>query len=424
MFNEDGYLFNNNKENHYISDDDINRLISFFDTKEKAWQEDINSKARSRYFDDFILDEMLLLNTKGTIVKYPFGKRALTFTSSRHFFRGENQIYPYSLPSLDRTIMDKNDQEKELYHALSCLRIERFTNFLWEFNSIPFWCTKSDINYKALAQHYGFKTHLMDLTNDFKVALFFATSKYDSSKDAYVPLTDEDISKDYKYGVIYHTPNYTINYPFGMAMSDLFFKYGLLDREYEIDSGVFDGVAFQIGYQPFLRCEMQNGYVMSLRNGRPLNENSYFEKIYFKQSLKLSKKVYDMMDKGKKVFPNEGINKAKKWLDEIKKTFKFTTADLDRVYDVDINKDIFKSKDEFKKELLSFSFDDNKIKLVDCINYDIPNHIKNTINESVNADKLFAKIDNNIFYKSDDLKHFNDMHNILYGDKKESNYEE
>ena len=47
----------------------------------------------------------------------------------------------------------------------------------------------------ALAQHYGFATHLMDLTNDFKAALFFATCKYVPETDSYRPLTQEAIDK-------------------------------------------------------------------------------------------------------------------------------------------------------------------------------------------------------------------------------------
>jgi len=36
----------------------------------------------------------------------------------------------------------------------------------------------SEVNYKVLAQHYGFTTFLLDLTNNVKRALFFATCKY------------------------------------------------------------------------------------------------------------------------------------------------------------------------------------------------------------------------------------------------------
>ena len=417
MFNKNGYLFDNNKEDHYLKDKDIENLIDFFNGNEKKWQENIGKIAKDRlYYDDFLLDEISLLNADGTIIKYPFGKRVLSFKNGRHFFRGENQIYPSSLPSLDRKIKNKSTIEKELYHALSCLRIERFTNFLWKFKAIPYWETKSEINYKALAQHYGFKTHLMDLTNNFMVALFFATSRYDSITDSYFPLTFEDInqSEDTKYGVIYHAPNFTIDYPFGMSSSELYLKMQNLDnKDYEIDSGLFDGIAFQIGYQPLLRCKAQGGYVMSLKNGKPINENSYFEKLLFKQSPELSKKIFELMDGGRKIFPNEGILKAHRWIDEIKDTFIFTKSDIDRVYDVDINRSVFNSKDEFIERLLSFSFNNHKISIADNIDYDIPKEIIDAVNESANINKIFDEL-TNVFYKSDDLEYFENRYNILY----------
>lgn len=54
-----------------------------------------------------------------------------------------------------------------------------------------------------MAQHYGFDTCLLDLTNDFKTALFFATCKYDYKTDSYRPLTKKDIeaTENSKYGI-------------------------------------------------------------------------------------------------------------------------------------------------------------------------------------------------------------------------------
>ena len=70
----------------------------------------------------------------------------------------------------------------------------------------------SEVNYKALAQHYGFETFLLDLTNDVRNALFFATCKW--VEDHFEPLTEEDImqSERSRYGVIYHTPDWMIDF--------------------------------------------------------------------------------------------------------------------------------------------------------------------------------------------------------------------
>ena len=62
-------------------------------------------------------------------------------------------------------------------------------------NIVPYWEAKlSDVNFMALAQHYGFETHLLDLTNDFMTALFFATCYYDNQKGKFFPLLSDKYS--------------------------------------------------------------------------------------------------------------------------------------------------------------------------------------------------------------------------------------
>ena len=77
------------------------------------------------------------------------------------------------------------------------------------------------------------------------------------------------------------------------------------DRPYTFYSGDLDGMAFQIGYQPLMRCHHQSGYIMPMMRGKCLQEDSRFEKMRFLQSEELSNQVFEMMDNGKKVFPNE-----------------------------------------------------------------------------------------------------------------------
>ena len=64
------------------------------------------------------------------------------------------------------------------------MRVWQFRKVVWQFDIVPYWEAKlSDANYMALAQHYGFETLLLDITNNAKVALFFATWQYDWDTD-------------------------------------------------------------------------------------------------------------------------------------------------------------------------------------------------------------------------------------------------
>lgn len=137
-----------------------------------------------------------------------------------------------------------------------------------------------DINLEALAQHYGFPTHLLDLTNDLRTAIFFATCKYDSCSDSFSVLTQQDIDRDEdsKYGYIFQAQQWTAEF-FNKGFLDKelnkSFYYKNLDKDFEdkkyyLQSGELDGVAFQIGYQPLLRCSYQSGYIYPMRNQEPL----------------------------------------------------------------------------------------------------------------------------------------------------------
>lgn len=77
-------------------------------------------------------------------------------------------------------------------------------------------------------------------------------------------------------------------------------------------------------------------------NEPSLQENWHFENMRFKQSEELSQQVYQMMDGGKKVFPNEGVNELQNYIEKIKHSVVVTKAELEAGNDCDgINKTIF-----------------------------------------------------------------------------------
>ena len=365
-------------------------------------------------------------NLKGVILDYPFRQKIITFGNTRNFFRGENQIYPKSIPSLNRKLelLDLDKRSGELYRAIANLRIIRFGDFIWNFDIVPFWEAKiSDVNYKALAQHYGFETSLLDLTNDFNIALFFATCKYIEEKDSYEPLTKEDIEKceETKWGVIYHSPNWMLDYYNGdniFRIQDRFTLKEMQEGKFEIDSGKFDGVAFQTGFQPFMRCSMQNAYVLPMKEDVPLQLNNRFEKIYFRQSPELSQKVFKMMKNGKKVMPAEGINSAKKIIDKIKSTLIFTENNIEEVYYNEVNKEIFPNIEQFKNAITSYKINKNSdtVKIVDKIEEDdLTDKIKQKINEEYNKIDLLEYVGKRILSRPQDREYFKQKCIQIYG---------
>ena len=311
-FDENGWLYPDPLKNitHDIDIAEINDLLKLAE-EEDYWSAGVREAVKKRLGKekddvrlDWIVEDSMIKNTGGTVISMPFGKDIITFNSNRHFFRGENQQYLKSVPSLRRRQEGKSKYECELVKTIAVMRSFQFAKFIWKIDVVPFWEAKlSDINIDALAQHYGFDTCLLDLTNDFRTALFFATCKYDYKTDSYRPLTKKDIeaTEDSKYGVIFHSPNWVLDYLNGGSF-EWHMRHLNDHREdpYSFYSGELDGMAFQIGYQPLMRCHHQSGYIMPMIDATPLQSDNRFEKIRFLQSEELSNRVYEMMDKGSK----------------------------------------------------------------------------------------------------------------------------
>lgn len=392
-FYEDGWLYPNPLKNitHDIDEEVINDLLKLAEEEDK-WAASVRETVKNRSKDkgdveqDWILEELMIRNTGGTVISMLFGKDIITFDSNRHFFRGENQQYLKSVPSLLRRQEEKNKYESELIKIIAVMRSYQFEKFIRKINVVPFWEAKlSDINVDALAQHYGFDTCLLDLTNDFRTALFFATCKYDYETDSYRPLTKKDIeaTESSKYGVIFHSPNWVLDYINGGNVEwQMQHMNDQREEPYSFYSGELDGLAFQIGYQPLMRCHCQSGYIMPMMKAIPLQNDNRFEKLRFLQSEELSNRVYKMMDGGKKVFPNEGIGKAVDILRTIQKASVFSEDDLLYAYNYGaVDTKIFPTIDELRKAITVFQVDGECISIQkDEIDYPITTSLLQEIN--------------------------------------------
>ena len=268
--------------------------------------------------------------TAGTRIYYPHGV-VIEQSARRNYYRGERSIYPASIASLLRSL-DKYEtrQEKELYRLVADMRVAEFRCFLQKFRHVHEW-KDSDVLYEPLAQHYGLETGWLDITSDFRTALFFATCRWDDRQKEWFPLTQKEIEsdEDHQYGMLFHMPSssMTLRWTQALELMQPFANEPVENTEgkktyqklkYPIYRGEQQNIVYPLGFQPFMRCHMQNGYGIFMRTPHPLQKDIGFEKLRFRHSEKLSQKVFEEMQGGKLVYPHEGLKEAQFIIDEIK----------------------------------------------------------------------------------------------------------
>lgn len=144
------------------------------------------------------------------------------------------------------------------------------------------------IDYEAIAQHYGIKTSLIDLTIDKWVAAFFATSRLDRSTGCYYP-----VKKSRKKGAFYQLD------------TDFMHTFGKEVRS--------------IGVQPLARPEYQNGYVYRMGRHSELNRDRQMKRTMFVHDYYQNRLIFAYANRGNRFFPKE---LAEDRIDEIVKTRK------------------------------------------------------------------------------------------------------
>lgn len=130
----------------------------------------------------------------------------------------------------------------------------------------------------------------------------------------------------------------------------------------------------------------------------PLQSDNRFEKIRFLQTEELSNRVYEMMDKGKKIFPYEGIGKALDILHTIQKAVIFSEDDLLYAYDYGVvDKKMFPTIDDLRKAITAFQVDGECVSIQkDEINYPISPSVLQEINAEYNGRNLLDVVGNMI----------------------------
>ena len=262
------------------------------------------------------------MKTAGFVMEYPHGT-IIRQAERNHFYRGENKIHAETVSSIYRkpselqiTETIEKNEELALYQLIADMRVAEFKKFIHCFDLVRQWESAGfTVLHEALAQHYGIKTRWLDITNDFKVALFFACCYWDDVKKRWLPLTREQTEKsdDTRYGVIFHIPK---------NQADLL-SLQCLDSAAGDDGihGIKNSHAiWPIGFQPFRRCDMQTGYGIFMNEPFPLQDDIQFEKLHFRHNEKLSQWIYDEMRQGKNIYPNDGLDEFSDVIDTIIKT--------------------------------------------------------------------------------------------------------
>lgn len=167
----------------YENENDINNIDKITNCRD-------NGLDKPRNLHDTLLSFLNDAYVNGEIIRYPHGV-VIKQGERSNYYRGELEDYPTSMTSLYREMKKcKSKDEKQIVKIVARMRFILFRNFLQRLKYVKYWRIRfGDPFYEAIAQHYGFMTEYLDITNDFNVAMFFACCDWDEKKKVWRPLT-------------------------------------------------------------------------------------------------------------------------------------------------------------------------------------------------------------------------------------------
>lgn len=225
-----------------------------------------------------------------------------TYHFLRPYYRGQSQYYEPSYPSLYRNLENSDDIslfieyvrvcELELLvhsHPFAQLGFQELLRL--DLEKIGYTEIELTIDSMALAQHYELQTNLMDVTLDKWAAAFFATTKW--KKGEPTPIDSNS------YGVFYHyDPR----------------------RNFLLEPFV-ENPHSPITFQPFPRPAAQRAGTVKLDKGVDFNTLPGVSKTFFRHDKLASEIIYNRMNKGKTLFPDDDLEPIAK---DIRVATKFT----------------------------------------------------------------------------------------------------
>jgi len=148
-----------------------------------------------------------------------------------------------------------------------------------------------------------------------------------------------------------------------------------------------------------------------------LQEDIRFEKLRFPQSTDLSKKIFDLMEGGNKIFPHDGISKANNILRKMQHETRFSEDDLLAAYEYwETDKTLFPTIDALRASLLSMEFKDGNIEILsEDIDHHISQQLLDEMNQSYEPTDLYRMIGDLIHIKPAQKERKNQRCTQIYG---------
>lgn len=189
-------------------------------------------------------------------------------------YRGQLRDYSSCLPTLARL----KHPEEQLLALTRCIAFEDAIGdhpYVRICDTASFLNAPFFVDREGLAQHYGLSTNLLDVTNSFEVASFFASCAWQDGR-GFQPVQSAEFM-----GVIYQVQ------PYLLMLTDEMVEY------------------CDVGWQPLHRPEQQRAAAFRLMKGVAFEALPTVKKHYFVHSARASKKIWKMFDGGKVLFPDD-----------------------------------------------------------------------------------------------------------------------
>lgn len=218
-----------------------------------------------------------------------------------YLFRGQPEEHAPCLPTLSRL---RYIEER----LLALCRNTAFEDAISDHplvllsEQIRFMNSPLHIDKQGLAQHYGLATDILDLTNNFDVASFFATCRWDDTSRCYRPVLFAN-----EPGIIYR----------------------LTPAIYEC-SNINSAKLETIGWQPLKRPEQQRACGLRMKPGLDFCSLPSVQMIKFRHCSEVSNRIWQAFDEGRSLFPPDA---AAELAEQAKVLIQFTRQQVDTAWE-------------------------------------------------------------------------------------------